>query len=203
MIQPMKKGDLKMDTEIVTAGNGSDSVEVQDMGMSEASDVVEVTFSDEAMLSEIENILNVVTMTEGRASSAYANPHGDVDDNAMKFDMGKDLMEQGYFFQARDIYMDLVKQNHREYESLVRLGTAQRKLGDIADAAASLNRALVLQTENAEAWHQLGMLMLEIERPMLNEAKAFLRQAYRLDPSDDQISASLQRCEMMIKGYTA
>ncbi len=192
-----------MDTDVVTAGNVSDSVEVQDMEMSGSSDVVEVTFSDEAMLSEIENILHVVTMAEGGASSAYASPQEGVDEHAMKFDMGKDLMEQGYFFQARDIFMDLVRQNYKEYESLVRLGTAQRKLGDIADAAASLNRALVLQTENAEAWHQLGMLMLEIERPMLNEAKAFLRQASRLDPSDDQISASLQRCEMMIKGYTA
>jgi tetratricopeptide (TPR) repeat protein len=192
-----------MNSDVVTVARGSDSVEAQEMEMSGGAEVVEVTFSDDVMLSEIENILHVFAPAEMRSAAYDVDPLEGANANAMKFDMGKDLFDQGYYFQARDIYLELVKLNYMEYDSLVRLGAAQRKLGDIADAAASLNKALVLETGNAEAWHQLGMLMLETERPMLNEARAFLRQAYRLDPSDVEITASLQRCEMMIKGYTA
>lgn len=192
-----------MNADVATAARGSESVEAQEMSMSGSAEVVEVTFSDDVMISEIENILNVFAPAETKSAAYDVDPLEGVDVNAMKFDMGKDLFDQGYYFQARDIYLELVRQNYMEYESLVRLGAAQRRLGDIADAASSLNKALVLETGNAAAWHQLGMLMLETERPMLNEARAFLRQAYRLDPGDDEINASLQRCEMMIKGYTA
>lgn len=179
-----------------------------DMPVEEAfqEEAVFIEMSDDQLLSEIENILDPALLNEPEFPQTMLEEQSPIDEvemNSMRFDMGKELIDQGYYYQARDIYSDLSKCGYREYESLVRLGTTQRMLGDIADSAMSLNRALAIRTDCSEAWHQLGLLMMNSERPMLNEAKAFLRQAFRINPDDSEISTALQRCEMMVKGYTA
>lgn len=179
-----------------------------DMPVEEAfqEEAVYVEMSDDQLLSEIESILDPAILNDPEFPQTMLEEQPPIDEievNSMRFDMGKELIGQGYYYQARDIYSDLSKCGFREYESLVRLGTAQRMLGDVADSAMSLNRALAIRTDCAEAWHQLGLLMMGSERPMLNEAKAFLRQAFRINPDDSEISSDLLRCEMMVKGYTA
>jgi tetratricopeptide (TPR) repeat protein len=177
---------------------------MQDLELrSDDGQAVEVTYSDETMINEIDNILRLVPPLVDGIEGTERDPPAGMDVNAMKFDMAADFMAQGYFFQARKIFQELAQGNFKEYDSLVQLGIAHWRLGDITEAISDLNRAMFLDTGRPDAWHRLGLIMLESERPMLNEARAFLRQASRLGPGDAEISASLQRCEMMIKGYTA
>jgi len=174
----------------------------QDAAPGEEIVVVEIT--DEELITEIDDILvGRIAIEDLDPKDLRTDPLAEVDANAMRFEMGREMIEQGYFYQARDIYSDLSMKGFREYESLVGLGIAHKMLGDISDAVNCLNRALELRTDYPDAWFQLGLLMMESERPMLNEAKAFLRKAYRLKPDDGSIVSNLQRCEMMLKGYTA
>jgi tetratricopeptide (TPR) repeat protein len=192
----MKSDNLGLPKE--RHANSMQELEVPD----NRNQVAEVTFNDETMISEINDILRIGIPANDGSAMGTAAPESQVS-NDVRFDMGVQFLDQGYYYQARDIFLEFTRQGFREYESLVKLGIAQRKLGDVGDAAMSLNKALVLRTDAADAWHQLALLMMESERPLLIEARAFLRQAFRLSPNDYDVSATLQRCEMMLKGYTA
>lgn len=93
----------------------------------------------------------------------------------------KSLYDAGEFEQSRDAALRAL-QEHPDNVALLRVaGRAGAELGD-DDAIAHLERAVKLEPENADAWRDLGEVLLFEHR--LDEASKAFRQAVELRPND-------------------
>jgi len=103
-------------------------------------------------------------------------------DDELLYHLGNAFFMEGDLDSAEIRFNKAVESNPNSYRAYNNLGVVLKKKGEREDAIQAFNQALELNEEYERAWLNLGMVFMEIEPPMLNEAKIFLRRALECDP---------------------
>ncbi|MBT52290.1 MAG: hypothetical protein CMF72_02575 [Mameliella sp.] len=112
-------------------------------------------------------------------SSPYApglDPHGDAVDGLT---VGHRLMAAGQFELALEAFTRAAAEQGLNGEVLMALGSANLGLGRLHQSEPMLRRAVKAEPEWAEAWNNLGIVL--IEKGETAEATEVFRRAYALD----------------------
>lgn len=97
-----------------------------------------------------------------------------------KFERATALHRQGNSAEAEAVYRDILRQRPDHVDALHRLGVIALQLGQTAQAADYLTRAVALQPNLAEVYSDLGVALKNLQRPA--EALANYDKAIALKP---------------------
>ena len=104
------------------------------------------------------------------------DPDGEAVDGMI---VGHRLMEAGEYHLALEAYTRAAGQKGINAETLTALGSVNLALGRLNQAEGLLRRAVELDPEWAEAWNNLGVLLME--KGETSEASLVFKKAYALD----------------------
>lgn len=106
-------------------------------------------------------------------------------------EVGQRLMDAGEFELALDAYTRAALDEGMTTEILTGIGTANLGLGRLGQAETMLRRAVEEAPDWAEAWNNLGVLLME--KGEVNEATQIFQRAYALDNGEsDSIRNNLR-----------
>jgi tetratricopeptide (TPR) repeat protein len=94
-------------------------------------------------------------------------------------EVGNRLMAAAQYELALDAFTRAALEHGMTPEILTGLGTANLGLGRLGQAETLLRRAVVAAPDWAEAWNNLGVVLME--QGQTSEAQQILRKAYALD----------------------
>src|SRR5947209_14265738 len=97
--------------------------------------------------------------------------------------------QAGDFHRAEQAYRQLLRREPRNAQGWYLLGILSDARGDTPAAAASLEQALHLRSDYAEALHYRGIVFAR--QGELTKAEAQFREALRLQPSNAQVHNNL------------
>ena len=112
----------------------------------------------------------------GQTYAPALDPRGEAVDGLI---VGHRLMEAGEYDLALDAFTRAAGTYGLTGEVLTSLGSANLALGRLNQSEDLLRRAVKAEPDWAEAWNNLGVVL--IERGQIPEASEILRRAYALD----------------------
>lgn len=118
-------------------------------------------------------------------------------DDELLYHLGNAFFMEGDLESAEIRFKKAVQMNPDSFRAYNNLGVVLKKKGEKESAIEAFNQALELNEEYERAWLNLGMLFMEIEPPMLNEAKIFLRRALECDPDLQPAKDRLEKIREM------
>lgn len=123
-------------------------------------------------------------------------------DDELLYHLGNVFFLEGDLEQAEVRFRKSAESNPRSFRAFNNLGVVLRKKGERESAIQAFNMALEQNEEYERAWLNLGTIFMEIDPPMLNEARIFLRRALECDPDLDQAKEKLEECERLLSTNT-
>ncbi|GAA4222842.1 tetratricopeptide repeat protein [Sagittula sp. NFXS13] len=116
------------------------------------------------------------------------DPDGEAVDGLI---VGHRLMEAGEYNMALESFIRAAASHGLTAEVLVALGSANLSLGRLNQSEKLLRRAIELEPDWPEAWNNLGVVVMERNKP--SEAVQIFRRAYALDNGEsDSIRDNLR-----------
>ncbi|MFW3145823.1 MAG: tetratricopeptide repeat protein [Thermoplasmatota archaeon] len=154
---------------------------------------------DDRMYSIIRSSLGLVESGELEEAKkmleeALAEYRGD---DEILYHLGNIFFLEEEFEMAEEYFRRSADKNPSSFRAHNNLGVTLRKLGRKESAIRSLNRSLELNPKYERAWMNLGMLFMELDPPLLNEASIFLRRALECQPNYAKAREKLEECEKM------
>ncbi len=133
----------------------------------------------------------VVSCTDVAPDGPYA-PGIDTKGEAVDgVEVGNRLLEAGEFELALDAYTRAALEQGMSHDVLIGIGTANIGLGRLGQAEDQLRRATREHPNSAEAWNNLGVVLMETGQTP--EAVQVFRKAYALDNGEsDSIRDNLR-----------
>lgn len=123
-------------------------------------------------------------------------------DDELLYHLGNVFFLEGDLEQAEVRFRKSAGSNPKSFRAFNNLGVVLRKKGERESAIQAFNMALEQNEEYERAWLNLGTIFMEIDPPMLNEARIFLRRALECDPDLDQAKEKLEECERLLSTNT-
>ncbi len=123
-------------------------------------------------------------------------------DDELLYHLGNAFFLEGDLEQAEVRFRKSAESNPKSFRAFNNLGVVLRKKGERDLAIQAFNMALEQNEEYVRAWLNLGTIFMEIDPPMLNEARIFLRRALECDPDLDQAKEKLEECERLLSTNT-
>jgi Tfp pilus assembly protein PilF len=123
-------------------------------------------------------------------------------DDELLYHLGNAFFIEGDLDQAEIRFRKSIESNPDSYRAYNNLGVVLRKKGEREAAIQAFNMALEKNDEYERAWLNLGSIFMEIDPPMLREARIFLKRALECDPDLEQARQRLEECDRKLSTNT-
>jgi Tfp pilus assembly protein PilF len=120
-------------------------------------------------------------------------------DEEFLYDLGNVFFMEGNLESARSRYSKAIEVDPTSFRSHNNLGVVLKRMGEKEMAIREFNRALEINDKYEKAWLNLGTIFMEIEPPLINEARVFLKRALDCDPSLEAAKEKLDQLANMEK----
>lgn len=123
-------------------------------------------------------------------------------DDELLYHLGNAFFLEGDLDQAEIRFRKSTEANPKSFRAFNNLGVVLRKKGEREAAIQAFNQSLEYNDDYERAWLNLGNIFMEIDPPMLKEARIFLRRALECDPDLVQAKERLEECERLLSSDT-
>jgi tetratricopeptide (TPR) repeat protein len=123
-------------------------------------------------------------------------------DDELLYHLGNAFFLEGDLDQAEIRFRKSTEANPKSFRAFNNLGVVLRKKGEREAAIQAFNQSLEYNDDYERAWLNLGNIFMEIDPPMLKEARIFLRRALECDPDLAQAKEKLEECERLLSSDT-
>ncbi len=119
-------------------------------------------------------------------------------DDELLYHLGNVFFLEGDLDSAEVRFRKAIRSNDQAYRAFNNLGIVFKKKGERESAIQAFNQSLEINDSYERAWLNLGMVFMELDPPMLNEARVFFRRALECGPSLSSAKKKLEECEHLI-----
>ena len=119
-------------------------------------------------------------------------------DDELLYHLGNANFLEGDLDSAEARFRKATEVNPKSYRAFNNLGVVLKKKGENEGAIQAFNQALEINESYERAWLNLGKIFMEIEPPMLKEARIFLRRALECNPELKSAREKLEECEVRL-----
>ena len=119
-------------------------------------------------------------------------------DDELLYHLGNAFFLEGDLDSAEIRFKKAIQSNPNAYRAFNNIGIVLKKKGERESAIQAFNQSLEIDDSYERAWLNLGIVFMEIDPPMLNEARIFFRRAMECDPDLLVAKQKFDECEYLI-----